>query len=116
MTAASGTYESTLSSEMDKSEAPTLFIIGNNASEADQKATLDFMLWCVTDPEGSAMLVDTFGAMPYKQAAASSNKFLNDANTLANAGKKTVTWAFWKSCGFGMTICCPIWFWTARSL
>lgn len=68
--------------------------VNANASEADQKATLDFMLWCVTDPEASAMLVDTFGAMPYKKAVASSNKFLNDANTLANAGKTTVTWAF----------------------
>ncbi len=31
VTAASGTYEQTLSSEMDKSEAPTLFVIGNSA-------------------------------------------------------------------------------------
>ena len=30
-TAASGTYEQTLTSEMDKSEAPTLFVIGNQA-------------------------------------------------------------------------------------
>ena len=64
------------------------------ASEADQKATLDFMYWCVTDPEASAILVDTFGVMPYKQAVASSNKFLNDANAYANEGKTTVTWAF----------------------
>ena len=31
VTAASGTYEQTLSSEMDKSDAPTLFVIGNSA-------------------------------------------------------------------------------------
>lgn len=31
VTAASGTYESTLTAEMDKSEAPTLFVIGNQA-------------------------------------------------------------------------------------
>ena len=32
VTAASGTYESTLTSEMDKSEAPTLFVVGNSAA------------------------------------------------------------------------------------
>ena len=31
VTAASGTYSQTLTSEMDKSSAPTLFIIGNQA-------------------------------------------------------------------------------------
>ncbi len=32
VTAASGTYESTLTAEMEKSEAPTLFVIGNQAA------------------------------------------------------------------------------------
>ena len=32
VTAASGNYESTLTAEMDKSDAPTLFVIGNQAS------------------------------------------------------------------------------------
>lgn len=32
VTAASGTYEQTLTSEMDKSDAPTLFVIGNQAA------------------------------------------------------------------------------------
>ena len=31
VTAASGTYSQTLTSEMDKSSAPTLFVIGNQA-------------------------------------------------------------------------------------
>ena len=31
VTAASGTYSQTLNSEMDKSEAPTIFVIGNTA-------------------------------------------------------------------------------------
>ena len=63
-------------------------------SEANQQATLDFMKWCVTDPEASEILVGTFGVMPYKQAVESTNKFLNDANAYANDGKTTVTWAF----------------------
>ena len=50
--------------------------INAKASEADQQATMDFMVWCVTDPEASRMLVDTFGVMPYQQAAESTNGFL----------------------------------------
>ena len=54
--------------------------INSTASEADQQATMDFMVWCVTDPEASRMLVDTFGVMPYKQAAESTNGFLAAAD------------------------------------
>ena len=34
VTAASGSYEETLTAEMDKSDAPTLFVVGNDASVA----------------------------------------------------------------------------------
>ena len=68
--------------------------VNSKASAADIEATLDFMYWMVTDAEASRLLVDSFAAMPYKQAAASTNKFLADANDYANAGKTTVTWAF----------------------
>ncbi len=37
VTAASGTYSQTLTSEMDKSSAPTLFVIGNQAGVKDWK-------------------------------------------------------------------------------
>lgn len=63
-------------------------------SEANIKATLDFMYWCVTDAEASELLVGTFGVMPFTNAAPSTNKFLADANNYANEGKTTVTWAF----------------------
>jgi len=53
--------------------------INSKASEASQKATMDFMVWCVTDPDASRKLVDTFGIMPYKQAAESTNGFLKAA-------------------------------------
>ena len=68
--------------------------VNSEADDEDIQATLDFMYWCVTDPEASELLVGTFGVMPYKQAAASTNKFLADANDYANEGKTTVTWAF----------------------
>ena len=39
------------------------------------------MNWMVTDPEASRMLVDEFAAMPYKQAAESTNGFLATPTT-----------------------------------
>ena len=60
--------------------------INSKASEADQKATMDFMMWCVTDPDASRKLVDTFGVMPYKQAAKSTNGFLAAAEEYSAAG------------------------------
>ncbi len=67
--------------------------INAKVSEDDQKATMDFMVWCVTDPEASRMLVDTFGVMPYKQAAESANAFLADANEYSNNGCYVMNWA-----------------------
>ena len=40
VTAASGNYESTLTSEMDKSDAPTLFVVGNSAAVKTWENTL----------------------------------------------------------------------------
>jgi len=54
--------------------------INSKASAEDQQATMDFMVWCVTDPDASRKLVDTFGVMPYKSAAASTNGFLAAAD------------------------------------
>ena len=66
--------------------------INSKASEADQKATMDFMVWCVTDPEASRLLVDTFGVMPYKNAAESTNGFLAAANEYSNNGCYVMPW------------------------
>ncbi len=63
------------------------------ASEADQQATMDFMVWLVTDPEASRLAVDTFGAMPYKQAAESTNAFLAAADAYAADGCYVMDWA-----------------------
>ncbi len=66
--------------------------INSKASEADQKATMDFMVWCVTDPEASRKLVDTFGVMPYKKAAASTNGFLAAADKYTKDGCYVMDW------------------------
>ena len=72
----------------------TCWAVNGKADEKDIQATLDFMYWMVTDAEAAAMLVDAFGAIPYKQAPASANIFLKQANEYANAGNYVMTWAF----------------------
>ena len=52
------------------------------------------MYWMVTDAEATAMLADTFGAIPYKKAAAPANVFLKQANEYVAAGNYVMTWAF----------------------
>ncbi|SEP74488.1 raffinose/stachyose/melibiose transport system substrate-binding protein [Lachnospiraceae bacterium RM5] len=68
--------------------------VNAKASDADQKATLDFMKWLVTSEEGTTMMADQFGAIPYKQAAESDNVFLQNANQYLADGKYNVDWAF----------------------
>ncbi len=67
--------------------------INSKVSEADQKATMDFMVWCVTNADASRKLVDTFGVMPYKSAAESTNGFLAAANKYAADGCYVMDWA-----------------------
>ena len=67
--------------------------INAKASADDQQATMDFMVWCVTDPEASRLLVDSFGVMPYKQAAESTNGFLADSEAYSAEGCYVMDWA-----------------------
>ena len=67
--------------------------INSKVSEADQKATMDFMVWCVTNEEASRKLVDTFGVMPYKSAAESTNGFLAAASKYTADGCYVMDWA-----------------------
>ena len=68
--------------------------VNAKASADDQKATLDFLYWVVTSDEGTKMMAEQFGPIPFKNAKESSNVFFNDANRLMSEGKYTVTWAF----------------------
>ena len=67
--------------------------VNSEASAEDQAATLAFMKWLVTDPEASAKAVATFGVMPYKNAAASTNPFLAQANKYLADGCYNMWWA-----------------------
>ncbi|MCD8156059.1 MAG: extracellular solute-binding protein [Clostridiales bacterium] len=68
--------------------------VNANASEEDQQATLDFMYWLVTSEEGTAMMAEQFGEIPYAQAAENENVFFQCANQYIEEGKYTVSWAF----------------------
>ena len=68
--------------------------VNAKASEADRKATLDFLNWVVTSDEGTTMMAEQFGPIPFKNAKEPENKFFAAANEYVANGNYTVTWAF----------------------
>ena len=68
--------------------------INSKVSEADQKASIEFLVWLVSDKEAAAVYVEQLGAVPFKNAPASTNKFVADGNALLAAGKTSISWAF----------------------
>ena len=68
--------------------------VNSKASEEDIQATLDFIYWVVTSDEGTKMMAEQFGPIPFKNAKESENVFFNNANEYMADGKYTVTWAF----------------------
>ncbi len=68
--------------------------VNSQASEENIKATLDFLYWVVTSEEGTAMMAEQFGPIPFKAAKASTNVFFNDANAYLADGNYVVSWAF----------------------
>ncbi len=69
--------------------------INSKASADDQQATMDFMVWCVNDPDASNKLANEagFGLLPYKSAAESSNGFLKQAAQYDADGCYPMNWA-----------------------
>ena len=67
--------------------------VNADGSKEDQQATIDFMVWLVSDPEAAALMVEQLGVLPYKNAPASSNGFLNDANNYSANGCYVMDWA-----------------------
>ncbi len=68
--------------------------VNANASEADIKATLDFMYWMVTSEKGTTVMAEQFGPIPYKQAKTPENVFFANALDYTAKGNYTMTWAF----------------------
>ena len=50
--------------------------INSQVSAEDQKASMDFLVWLVTDETAAQKMVDTLGALPFKSVPESSNVFL----------------------------------------
>ena len=71
-----------------------MWAVNSQAAPEDIQATLDFLLWVVTSDEGTTMMAEQFGPIPFKDAKASTNVFFNDANKALADGKYVVTWAF----------------------
>ena len=68
--------------------------VNNTSSEADIKATLDFMKWVVTSDKGTTMLAEQFGPCPFKSAKEPKNVFFAQANALLAAGNYNMDWSF----------------------
>ena len=68
--------------------------VNSQVSEADQQATIDFLVWLVSDAEASAVLVEQLGSVPFKNAPASTNGFILDGNAMLENGCYSITWAF----------------------
>ena len=67
--------------------------VNADVSEADRQATMDFMMWLVTDPEASAAMVRELGVMPFRSAAPSRNGFLQNAEEYTDQGCYVMDWA-----------------------
>lgn len=79
--------------------------VNAKASEADIKATLDFMYWCVTSETGVNAMCGTTGAMPsgadgmgfaipFKSNLPSTNLLVNAGNEYMENGYTSVSWNF----------------------
>lgn len=64
--------------------------VNSGASEADRKATLDFLNWVVTSEYGISVLEDQFGGVPFKAATGNKNVFYGDSNALLTKGNYAV--------------------------
>ncbi len=68
--------------------------VNNEASEEDIQATIDFLTWMVTSDEGTKMLSDTIGVIPFKSAQDTNNLFVLNDRAYTEAGKTPVSWNF----------------------
>ncbi len=69
--------------------------VNSQVSEADRKATLDFMKWVVTSEEGTTALAEKMGFVsPFEKAKATDNVLCNIMNEYVAEGRYNVSWAF----------------------
>ena len=68
--------------------------VNSKASEADIKATLDFLKWVVTSESGTTMMAEQFGASPFKSAKPVDNVFCKASDALIANGNYNIDWSF----------------------
>ena len=68
--------------------------VNSQASKENIQATLDFLYWVVTSDEGTQMMAEQFGSIPFKNAKETENVFFTDASRYIDKGNYAVTWAF----------------------
>ncbi len=69
--------------------------VNKNAAPEDIQATLDFMYWCVTSPEGTKALCEDMGfVIPFKNNLPAVNPLVNIANQNVADGFVPVSWNF----------------------
>lgn len=69
--------------------------VNSAAPEADQKATLDFINWCVTSETGTKAMAEDMGfTIPFKGAQESPNLFVKQDAQYTADGKVPVSWNF----------------------
>lgn len=71
------------------------WVVNNEASDADKKATLDFLYWVVTSDKGTTALADEMGFVsPFKKAKQVDNVLSNIMTEYVEEGKQSVKWVF----------------------
>ncbi len=69
--------------------------VNSQATEADQKATLDFLHWVVTSEKGTTALAQDMGFVsPFKNAKDTENVLSNIMNEYVSEGRYNVSWVF----------------------
>ncbi len=69
--------------------------VNSQASQADIDATLAFLNWCVTSETGVNGMCKEMGfVIPFAKALPADNKFVQEADAMIAAGKKSVGWNF----------------------
>lgn len=66
--------------------------VSAQASEADRKATLDFLKWVATSELGVSVLESEFGCVPFKAAANARNSFYARSNAMIAEKKTPLVW------------------------
>ena len=69
--------------------------VNSEATDADIKATLDFLEWVVTSDIGTTALADKMGfTSPFKKAKESKNPLIADSQRYIEEGKLPIGWVF----------------------